>query len=524
VRGRFAALFVFVAVLAAAPAGHAASDKAWLQDAKAARKALSRSTAAGFVTPTEENRYLGILGHARIVRNRVPPARAALLDTVLGLVARPKSPTASRALILYSTLQQNADYLARHRIPGGRTDIEDADGVVYRFFPDSGFAFHPLANSSRLNALVTSGETDRAGALADALAARATTRPDGAAVWEYEFDFGSARAPWTSGMAQSVMAQALERAGRGDLARRAFEAIPGVLDRQLPVGPWVRLYSSSSELVLNAQLQSAVSLTRYAELAHDQSAADYAARLLDAARRMLPRYDTGHWSLYSLGVDSTLEYHDYVIDLLKLVRPLSDDPVWTDVLKRFQLYETEPPELTAPSVTPVVYPRPEDGVRDELLVRFSLSKPSKVALVIDGKAVDGFTVNGGRHTFELTPSDLAFGTHEVRLVARSLDGHGGSADLPSFVVERDTTAPVLSAAKANGRVFWRAKDSESACCKLRLELRGGGKRQVVPLVGTKGSFAIPKGYWSVTAVARDAAGNVTRRELGLVVGHAKAPA
>jgi hypothetical protein len=43
-------------------------------------------------------------------------------------------------------------------------------------------------------------------------------------------------------------------------------------------------------------------------------------------------------------------------------------------------------------------------------------------------------------------------------------------------------------------------------------------------VGTKGSFAIPKGYWSVTAVARDAAGNVTRRELGLVVGHAKAPA
>ena len=109
----------------------------------------------------------------------------------------------------------------------------------------------------------------------------------------------------------------------------------------------------------------------------------------------------------------------------------------------------------------------------------------------------------------------------MRLVAKSVDGRSGSADLPSFAVERDTTAPELSAAKANGRVFWRAKDGESACCHLRLELRRSGEQHALALERNKGAAAIPQGYWSVTVVARDAAGNVTRRELGLVVGHAR---
>jgi hypothetical protein len=517
VRGRFAALFVLAAVLALAPAAQAATDKAWLHDAKTARKALSHSVAAGYVTPAEEARYLGILAHARIVRNRVPPARAALLDTVLGDVSRPKSPTGPRALVLYTTLAENADYLARHRIPSDRVDVTDADGVVYRFFPDSGFVFHPLANASRLNALVSGKHDDEAHALAAALAAR--TDPT-KAVWEYEFDFANVRAPWTSGMAQAVMAQALARAGDRELARRAFEAIPGRLDRTLPAGPWIRLYSSSSELVLNAQLQSAISLSAYAELTGDTAASAYAARLLATAKTMLPRFDTGHWSRYSLGVDSTLDYHDYVIELLKTLRRTNGDPVWDATLKRFQLYETEPPELTAPSVTPVVYPRPEDGVRDELTVRFRLSKPSKVVLVIDGKAVDGFTANGGAHWFSVIPR-FAFGTHEVRLVARSLDGHSGSATLPSFELARDMTAPALSAAKANGRVFWRAKDGESACCRLRLQLHRGSERRLLALPRTRGAIAIPRGYWSVTVVARDAAGNVSQKSLGLVIGRAK---
>ena len=75
----------------------------------------------------------------------------------------------------------------------------------------------------------------------------------------------------------------------------------GADDRQVDAGPWVELYGGVAQIVLNAQLQSAISIADYAELAGDGEAAAYADRLLAAAKAMLPRFDTGHWSLYSLG-------------------------------------------------------------------------------------------------------------------------------------------------------------------------------------------------------------------------------
>ncbi|MDP9286539.1 MAG: D-glucuronyl C5-epimerase family protein, partial [Actinomycetota bacterium] len=474
VRSLVAALLVF----ALAPAARAA-DAAWTREAHGARAALARSVHAGYLSPADESRYLGILGHARAVRDRVPPLRARLLDGVLAQVGTPKSPIAPRALELYTTLAENADYLDSNRVPADGTDVTGSDGVVYRFFAGKGLQFHPLANASQLNALVAAGDTGGARTLASALAARAMPQPDGALAWEYPFDFGRVHAPWSSGMAQAVMAQALARDGETGLARRAFLAIPGSLDRKLPSGPWIRLYSGRRDVVLNAQLQSAISIGDYAKLTNDSGAAEYASRLLTAAKTMLPRFDTGHWSRYALGVESNLHYQDYVIGLLKLLDTRTGDPVWADMVQRFELYETEPPRLTGPSVTRVVYPRPQDGVRDALVVRFWLSKIAKVALVVDGKAVDGYTWSGGWHTFRYTPLALAPGTHPVRLVARSPDGNPGETDLGSFEVARDTTPPELAAAKAGGRVFWRTKDVESACCRLRLALQRGAEHRLI---------------------------------------------
>ena len=453
------------------------------------------------------------------MRSRVPPVQAELLEGVLARVSTLKSPTAARALTLYGALSENAEYLDGNPVLPDGTDVTSADGVVYRFFAGKGFAFHPLANASRLNALVAGEKPDEAKALAAALAAR-TTPHRGEAVWEYQFDYGTVRAPWTSGMAQAVLAQALARAGDDALARMAYRAIPGRLDRELPAGPWIELYGGSGEIVLNAQLQSAISIGEYAELTHDAGAAEYASRMLAAAKAMLPQFDTGHWSRYSLGAYSTLHYQDYVVDLLKSLARRTGDTSWKDAAARFELYETEPPLMTRASVTRVVYPRPQDGVRDSLVVRFWLSKPSQVALVVDGKAVDGFPMSLGWHTFRWTPLRLVPGAHPVRLVARGADGTSGKTDLPSFSVERDTSPPELAAAKSAGRVYWSVKDRESACCRLRLELAHGGERRVIELGRRKGSAAIPHGYWLVTAVAFDKAGNVARRELGLVVGRA----
>jgi hypothetical protein len=512
----FRSLLAALLVLVLAPTAHAAGD-AWARHAEAARSALGRSVDAGYVTRAEETRYLGILAHARVVRGRVPPLRARLLGTVLEQVAALRSPTGPRALQLYTTLEENADYLAAHPVPVSGTDVTGRDGVVYRFFDGEGLQFHPLAEASALNALVTAHDP-AARSLAEALAARAVPQPDGSVVWEYRFDFDTLRAPWTSGMAQAVMAQALARAGRLDLARRAYDAIPRALERKLSAGPWIRLYSGSGLVVLNAQLQSAISIDDYARLAGDPAAAAFAARLLDAARAMLPRFDTGHWSLYSLGTPSDVHYQDYVISLLKTIGKRTGDAFWTDAAARLTLYESQPPLMTAPTVTRVVFPRPEDGVRDELVVRFFLSKPARVVLVVDGEAVDGFLWNGGWHTFRWTRPTLSLGPHAARLVARDDSGNAGSTDLGSFDVERDRTPPGIAAAKANGRVFWRAKDADSACCRIRVILRGAGGTKLLEPSRTRGAATVPSGYWSVTVTARDASGNVGERKLGLVVG------
>jgi hypothetical protein len=513
VRVLTAALVVLVFVPQAS-----AADKVWEHEASGARKALARSVDAGYITPAEQADYLSVLSYAAEVRGRIPRGRALVLRNVLAQVARPKSPIGPRALELYTTLQENANYFDAHPLPPDGTDVTGSDGAVYRYFANQGIEFHPLANAAALNAFVAKHDTEGAATLVDALAARAVEEPDGSLVWEYHFNFGTQRAPWLSGLAQAVLAQAFAREGKLDLARRAFQAIPGSLDRSLPAGPWIRLYSQSSLVVLNAQLQSAISLADYAQLAGDSAATDYANRLLAAAAAMLPAFDTGHWSRYSLHAESDLHYQDYVIDLLKQLAKRTGDPTWQEAADRFALYETQAPLLTGPTVTRTTYPIPSDGVRDDLVVHFFLSKISKVALVVDGKAVDGYRLHGGWHTFRWPPTKLGPGTHTARLVAADLNGNPGATDLGEFAVVRDTTSPLLSAAKSGSRVYWRVKDAESACCRVQLSLARGGEHKYVSVKGAHGVAAVPKGYWSVTVIARDAAGNLAERPLGLVIG------
>src|SRR5258708_23088572 len=289
----------------------------------------------------------------------------------------------------------------------------------------------------------------------------------------------------------------------------------------VPAGRWIRLYSGRGDVVLNAQLQSAISIAVYSQVTGDHSTGVFASQLLGAAKTMLLCLDTGHWSRYELGVESDLHYQDYVNELLHLLATRTGEPVWADEAQRLELYETEPPLMTGATATRVVYPLPADGVRDALVVRFRLSKRAKVVLFVQGKAFDGYRWAGGWHTFRFDPLHLAPGTYPVRLVSNSLDGNPGATDLGSFSVERDTTPPVLAAAKSSGRVYWHAKDGESACCRIQLELSRGGEHRVVRVVGQSGSAAIPAGYWLGAAIARDAAGNRAGKQIAVVVGRAR---
>ena len=263
------------------------------------------------------------------------------------------APTRARARAFSSRRSAfNERWLAGHAVEGSHPDLTGDDGVVYRFFWSHGYVFHPLANFAKLNELAARGDDEGAARLAQALLARAIPRGDGL-VWEYEFPFASGRAPWTSGMVQAVAAQALARAGDLlsdqallDAADAAYAAVPGLLSSGSPARPWVALYSFDRVPVLNAQLQAALSLGDYAELTGDPDAQAFADRLTASAQTLLPRFDTGYWSRYSLhGDDSPLHYHDYVIALLRKLAARTGDAGWSETADRFLAYETQPPVL-----------------------------------------------------------------------------------------------------------------------------------------------------------------------------------
>jgi hypothetical protein len=284
---------------------------------RAALAAVKHSVAAGWLSPADAKVDRAEIARAVHLARALPSDRQVHVEVALEQIgALGKQLTAPRATALFGQLRANDDWFARRGAPKSKSDITDADGVVYRFFPGRCFEFHPLANVSALNARVAAKDVAGAQRLAAALEARAVPRSSGGIVWEYYFPFGGA-SPWVSGMAQAVGAQAFARAASlvtgdsADLLSEAtgsFRAVPR-LTMQLAAGPWIRLYSFSKNPVLNAQLQSVVSLQTYAQATGDPSASSLATQMEEAAAATVSRFDTGYWTYYSLaGNPSPLSY------------------------------------------------------------------------------------------------------------------------------------------------------------------------------------------------------------------------
>ena len=217
---------------------------------------------------------------------------------------------------------------------GGTGDRMDASGVVYRYYAGYGYRFQPLESFAHLNSLVSARAREPARRLGLALLARGVSRSDGL-YWEYDFPYGGP-VPWTSGFVQAVAAQALARTGvllhndsltrAGDQAFRAFRT----LTMPLGGGVWVREYGFTSQAILNAQLQSLLSLRAYATIAGSPSKWRVVGQMYTATRKLLPQFSIGCWSRYALGGGAaSLHYHEYHVTLLRaLSGRYPDDPIW----------------------------------------------------------------------------------------------------------------------------------------------------------------------------------------------------
>ena len=230
--------------------------------------------------------------------------------------------------------------VAAARVQG---DIHDRDGLVYRWYPPYGYRFQPLASFAELSAAVSAHDEKAARRLALALIVRGVRGRVGL-YWQYDFPFGGP-VPWRSGFVQAVAAQALVRTyvllGDGvffNAASEAFAGLRSTLLMPLGGGLWVREYGFSHEAILNAQLESLRSLEQYARIVDTPEALGLAASLYRATRTMLPRFDLGCRSRYSLtSGPASAHYQAYHVDLLRrLSIAFPTDGIWRAMYLRWR--------------------------------------------------------------------------------------------------------------------------------------------------------------------------------------------
>ncbi len=502
------------------------------RDASFARRGVALAVKSHWLGPDEAQRYRADVARALRDISFLPKLRGRVISVQLQQVtALWDSYTRPRALALFAQLEENLDYLETHIVPPGRIDVADADGVVYRWFPGKGLEFHPLATFGALNAAALAQDAERTGLLSAALVARGIPRGNGL-VWEYSFNFGFGRPPWVSGMAQAVAAQALGRASAvledptlSLAATRAYAAV-APLTMQLQAGPWVRLYSFNREAVLNAQLQAVLSLLQYSGDTGDAAAGALAQRLNAAAQALLPRFDTGDWSLYELGgAYATKEYQLFVTQLLAKLATRTQDPFWVDASTRFHGYYYDPPEVTPGPAPPTTYPQPLDGFLDVAQIPVTLSQNASVTLAVAGQ-VTTFRLSRGPHTLAWTPPDgLAQGTYPAQISATNRAGRRTTVKLAPVVVAWDAAPPQVAAQLQSGTLAWQANDPGTPWLALRVDFadpNGVNPAQTVdlahqPVTGST-PLTVPSGTWQATFVATNSAGLTTTVDLGPVTG------
>jgi PKD repeat protein len=239
-----------------------------------------------------------------------------------------------------------AVHVARATVVCGRSPHglrkANADGLVFRPYSGVGYRFQPLLSFAALNGNVSHRRCHAARRLAAALLRRAVRSGD-ALYWEYDFSYQGGPVRWRSGFAQALAAQALARAGvmlrdplLGAAAAAAFRGLRRTLLMPLGGGSWIREYAFTPQVILNAQLQSIISLESYAAIAKSAAARRVARDLVVAARRLLPHFEIGCWARYELsGGAASLRYQLYHVKLLRQLAATHTSPIWRNTYVRW---------------------------------------------------------------------------------------------------------------------------------------------------------------------------------------------
>jgi len=329
---------------------------------------LEAAVAAGTITADDGAAYREVYDSARQARGGLSRPRRTQLSSVVATLERIAGRgqlVPERVAPLFLQLERNLEFWRSNDVPPAGTRVVFAGSpVVFQAYAGQGLQLQPLGNFGKANALWTActdpnpklPPCDRAElrSLLDWMLAVAGRRGDFTA-WEYFFTFGGGTPPWTSGLSQGTAVQALARGGAllGDGAyTEAARAGLGAFETAPPVGVRVRsaggahylIYSFDRRLrVLNGFLQAVTGLYDVAKITGDPRAQALFAAGDRAARREIPRYDTGTWSRYSLGGSrADVGYHRLVRDFLGNLCERTRTAVYCRTEARFTRYLRDP--------------------------------------------------------------------------------------------------------------------------------------------------------------------------------------
>jgi hypothetical protein len=404
---------------------------------RATRQALDVLLSQGLIDqPTHDARLASINRALRAYRKLTGTRKTqlgAVIDNADAMSAAGKL-TPSRLNAVFATLDANTEWWTTGPLLSGGRRVSVGDSpLIWQYYPGQGIQLQMLGNWSKANALFQGHDSTGLRDLVDALVPLAADR-GGWPAWEYYFRFGGGAPPWTSSISQGTALQALARAGQRlrdtslwDLGRRALEAFQvappdGVRDNT-PNGAFYLIYSyAPNQLVINAHLQALIGLFDFAKIAGDGTAQTLFQQGDAEAQAVLPRYDTGHWSLYDQTTESDLNYHQLVTGFLDNLCRRTSTPIYCDTAQRFNQYMKEPPQI-ALTTRQVRAGAPAK-------IRFSLDKVSRIGIVIvrGGKTFLSTSATFGRGSRFFTWSRPgSAGTYDVTLTARDLSGNRGDA-------------------------------------------------------------------------------------------------
>jgi hypothetical protein len=172
--------------------------------------------------------------------------------------------------------------------------------------------------------------------------------------WEYWFPFGGGSPPWTSGLSQGTAITALVRSSivlKDPSYLRVAQSAVKAFTTPAPVGvrtsafggDWYAEYSFAPRtFILNGFLQALNGVWDLYAATKSPSVRAIFTRGSRAAKHALHNYDTGAWSLYTLGgQEDDLNYHRLVRDFLKGLCDRTQDRVYCAYSTRFTNYMHE---------------------------------------------------------------------------------------------------------------------------------------------------------------------------------------